>query len=134
MYSARTLFSNFRITIIFLANENFPRPSTIILREKGFNVKSIQEDSPGIADEEIIKIAIELNFIILTFDRDYGELIFRYSNDNPPAVVFFREKGTVPEFAALSLINLLANNDITLSGAFTVIDRNIRQRFYVINR
>lgn len=117
--------------MVFLANENFPRPSTIILREKGFSVRSIQEDSPGIADEEVIKIASELNLIILTFDRDYGELIFRYSKDNPPAVIFFRDTGIVPEFAALALINLLGYTDITLSGAFTVIEnKNIRQRFY----
>ena len=117
--------------MLFLANENFPRPSTTILRENGFFVKSIQEDFPGISDEEVIKIALELNLIILTFDRDYGELIFKYSKDNPPAVVFFREKGTSPEFAALSRINVLSNPDITLSNAFTVIEnKNIRQRFY----
>ena len=52
--------------MIFLANENFPRPSTIFLREKGFNIKSIQEDSPGITDEEVIKIAQELESIILS--------------------------------------------------------------------
>ena len=116
---------------MFLANENFPRPSTIILRENGFNVKSIQEDSPGIGDEEVMQIALALNLIILTFDSDYGELIFRYVKDNPPAVVFFREKGNVPEFAASSLISILANSGITLSGAFTVIEaNNVRQRFY----
>lgn len=72
-----------------------------------------------------------LNLIILTFDRDYGELIFRYSKGNHPAVVFFREKGIVPEFAGSSLVALLANPDIKLSGAFTVIEiNNIRQRFY----
>ena len=131
MYSARALFPYFSIIYVFLANENFPRPSTIILRDNGFNIKSIQEDNRGISDEEVIKIALELNLIILTFDRDYGELIFKYSKDNPPSVVFFREKGNVPEFAAMTLINLLENPDISLSGAFTVIeDKSIRQRFY----
>jgi len=116
---------------MFLANENFPRPGTIILRDNGFPVKSIQEDSPGISDEEVIQIALEMDLIILTFDRDYGELIFRYAKENPPAVVFFREKGMGPGFAALSLINLLKNTELTLPGAFTVIeDKNIRQRFY----
>lgn len=62
--------------MIFLANENFLRPGTIFLREKGFHIKSIQEDFPGITDEEVIKIAQGLDLIILTFDRDYGELIF----------------------------------------------------------
>ena len=116
---------------MFLANENFPRPSTLLLREHGFVVKSIQEDNPGVLDEEVIEIALKLNLIILTFDSDYGELIFKYSKDNPPAVVFFREKGIVPEFAGSSLISLLSNSQISLSESFTVIEvNNIRQRFY----
>ena len=116
---------------MFLANENFPRPSTNILREKGFIVKSIQEDSPGIADSQVIDIALNLNLIILTFDSDYGELIFKYAKDNPPSVVYFREKGNQPEFAAFALTSLLSNTSIELSGAFTVIEaNNIRQRFY----
>lgn len=116
---------------MFLANENFPRPSTNILREHGFEVKSIQEDNQGIPDEEVIEIASRLNLIILTFDSDYGEIIFRYTKENPPAVVFFREKGNNPEFAALSLISLLLNPDVELSKSFTVIEvNNIRQRYY----
>ncbi len=116
---------------MFLANENFPRPSTLILREHGLEVKSIQEDNPGISDEEVIDIASKLNLIILTFDSDYGEIIFRYAKENPPAVVFFREKGNNPEFAALSLLRLLNNQEIVLSNSFTVIEaNNIRQRFY----
>ena len=117
---------------MFLANENFPRPSTIILREKGFNILSIQEDYPGIGDPEVMQLALDLNLIILTFDSDYGELIFKYAKDNPPSVVFFREKGNDPEFAASSLISLLQNSNIALAGAFTVIEtNNIRQRFFI---
>jgi predicted nuclease of predicted toxin-antitoxin system len=116
---------------MFLANENFPRPSTIILREHGYDVKSIQEEAPGISDEEVIRIASESGLVILTFDRDYGELIFRYSVTNPPAVVYFRDKGQAPEFAANALLKLLLNNEIQITDAFTVLeDRSIRQRFY----
>jgi len=116
---------------MFLANENFPRPGIILLRENGFTVTSIQEDSPGISDNEIMKIALDLNLIILTFDSDYGELIFKYANDNPPAVVFFREKGNSPEFAGNALISLLENKILNFSNAFTVIEVNsVRQRFY----
>jgi predicted nuclease of predicted toxin-antitoxin system len=116
---------------MFVANENFPRPSTLILRENGFVIKSIQEDCPGINDAEVIEIALEQNLIILTFDSDYGELIFKHAKDNPPSVVYFKEKGNRPEFAASSLMTLLSNPNIELSGAFTVIEpNNIRQRFY----
>ena len=55
---------------MFLANENFPRPSTLILRQQGFEVTSIQELSSGISDEEVIEIALKLKLIILTFDSE----------------------------------------------------------------
>lgn len=101
------------------------------MRRHKFEVKSIQEDNPGISDEEVIEIALRLNLIILTFDSDYGELIFRYSKKNPPAVIFFREKGNAPEFADLSLISLLNNPHIDLLKSFSVVEtNNVRQRFY----
>ena len=43
---------------MFLANEKLPKPSTLILRKKGFIVKSIQEDFPGITDLDVMKIAL----------------------------------------------------------------------------
>lgn len=102
-----------------------------MLREKGFSIKSIQEESPGISDNAVMKIALDLNLIILTFDSDYGELIFKYAKDNPPAVIFFREKGNSPEFAASALISLPESKAVDLSKAFTVIEvNNVRQRFY----
>ena len=109
---------------MFLANENFPRPSTLLLRKNGFVVKSIQKETLGISDEEVIDIALKLNLIILTYDSDDGELIFKYSKDHPPPVVFFKEKGIVPEFAGSSLISLLGNSQISLSESFTVIEVN----------
>lgn len=117
----------------FLANENFPRPSTLILRENGFSVNSIQEDSPGISDEEVIKIALDKNLIILTFDRDYGEIIFKYSINNPPAVVFFREKGAVPEFAALSLLICLQILTLHYSLLLLLLKKNISDSAYTTN-
>ena len=116
---------------MFLANENFPRPSILFLREHGYNVMSIQEAHPGISDNEVMLIAKEQNLIILTFDRDYGELIFRYAVENPPSVVYFRSKGEGPLFVGQILHDLLVSNQIDISSAFTVIDKNsIRQRFY----
>jgi predicted nuclease of predicted toxin-antitoxin system len=115
----------------FLANENFPRPSILLLRQKGYIVLSIQEESYGISDEAVMQIAIDRSLIILTFDSDYGELIFKYTATNPPSVVFFREKGTTPSFAGNALLDILQKGELQLAGAFTVVEKtNIRQRFY----
>jgi predicted nuclease of predicted toxin-antitoxin system len=67
----------------FLANENFPAPSIRLLKELGIEVKSISENSPGIVDEKVIQIAQKEKRIILTFDKDYGELIFRQHSESP---------------------------------------------------
>ncbi|MBL7726593.1 MAG: DUF5615 family PIN-like protein [Dinghuibacter sp.] len=116
---------------MFLANENFPGPSVTLLRNNGYVVKSIAETTPGIADEEVLRIAINDELIILTFDSDYGELIFRYAHATPPSVVYFREKSNTPNFAGETLLKILSGNLITLANAFTVVEYNgIRQRFY----
>ena len=60
----------------FLANENFPLTSVRLLRQAGHDVVSITEETPGVADDHILARAVIEDRIILTFDRDYGELIF----------------------------------------------------------
>ena len=101
------------------------------MRELGIEVTSITETTPGISDKEVIQIAQKENLIILTFDRDYGELIFRHSIHNPPAIVFFRFKGTTPTFAGDLLREIIKESKIQLENTFTVIEENnIRQRQY----
>jgi len=61
-----------------LANENFPIDSFNYLKLKGFDIKAIGIDYAGVKDEEVMLLAINEGRIILTFDKDYGELIFKY--------------------------------------------------------
>ena len=113
----------------FLADENFPRPSILILRRAGFDVASVAEDYDGAKDEWILSHATSEDRIILTFDSDFGTLIFQKALLAPSAVVYFRYKGRSPRFAAEALLLLLANIEYELSGNFTVIEKNnIRQR------
>ena len=112
----------------FLANENFPFPSMKILRMVGYEVKSIAEDNFGISDEEVLRIAVEEQLIILTFDRDYGELIFKYKMQPPPAVVYFRLKGDNPQAAAQILLERIKFG-LVIENHFSVIDeQGTRQR------
>ena len=112
----------------FLANENFPFPSMKILRTVGFEVKHIGEDNFGISDEEVLKIAVAEQMIILTFDKDYGKLIFKYKMQPPPAVVYFRLKGDKPTDAAKILLERMENG-LVIDNYFSVIDEDgTRQR------
>ncbi|MFH0974454.1 MAG: DUF5615 family PIN-like protein [Spirochaetota bacterium] len=63
--------------IKIIADENIPLKAVQNLRKNGTEIISISENSPGISDEEIIKIAQQNGGYILTFDKDFGELVFR---------------------------------------------------------
>lgn len=116
---------------MFLANENFPKPSTTLLRQAGYLVMSIQENCPGISDRNVIELALQNNLVILTFDRDYGEIIFRHGGAKKPGVIYFRDKGSDPEAAGRLLLKLLLSYQMKFENAFTVAEQtNVRQRFY----
>lgn len=74
----------------FLADENFPYKSVLYLRSNGFEITSIGEENPSIQDREIMRIAIDEERTILTFDRDYGELIFKYNLKPHKGVIYLR--------------------------------------------
>jgi predicted nuclease of predicted toxin-antitoxin system len=115
--------------MVFLANENFPRRSIVILREKGYNIISVFEEMRGAADIDVLKRAVKENLVILTFDKDYGEMIFRHKEIPPPGVAYFRLDNDLPEHPALILSNLIEIYKINLEGFFTVVEfENIRQR------
>lgn len=114
-----------------LANENFPFKSVYYLRDKGYDVLFIGIDNPGIMDAEIMNIAIKEERTILTFDRDYGELIFRYNYKPPKGVIYLRLDEYEPQKPGMIIEEIIKNNEIDLTQALTVIDKNgIRQRKY----
>jgi predicted nuclease of predicted toxin-antitoxin system len=114
-----------------LANENFPYKSIYYLRNKGFDIVSIGMDNPSILDSEIMEIAIREERTILTFDRDYGELIFHHNYRPEMGVIYLRLEEYEPEEPAYIVESILNNNEIELSNSLTVVDKNgIRQRKY----
>jgi predicted nuclease of predicted toxin-antitoxin system len=113
----------------FLANENVPLASVQRLRDAGHDVAAIVDDSPGAKDPTILARAAGEARIILTFDRDYGELVFRLQMPSPAGVVFLRFVPATPEELAIRVLQLLAIPGLVLEGKFTVVDRgHVRQR------
>jgi predicted nuclease of predicted toxin-antitoxin system len=113
----------------FLANENFPLPSVRLLRQAGYDVASVTEDSPGIEDSEVLTRAANEQRVVITFDRDYGELIYRLRLPSPTGVLYLRFRPHTPEEPAILLLNLLQTKGLQFGGQFTVIERDqIRQR------
>jgi len=116
-----------------LANENFPLKSADILRSKGFDVTTVGVEFQGISDREVMEIAIREERTIVTFDRHYGELIFRHGYRPAAGVIYLRWRKFSPEEPGRYLADLLTNAKIDFSQALTVIDEDtIRQRRYKV--
>ncbi|MDI6734728.1 MAG: DUF5615 family PIN-like protein [bacterium] len=60
----------------FVADENIETAIIIFLREKGYDVINIKESYRGVTDERVLKVANQENRILITNDKDFGELIF----------------------------------------------------------
>jgi predicted nuclease of predicted toxin-antitoxin system len=61
----------------FLADENISHLVINRLRVAGFDVASIRETRPATPDKDILEIAVAEDRILITQDRDFGELIIR---------------------------------------------------------
>lgn len=114
-----------------LANENFPFGSIRYLQNKGFDLIAIGIDNHGILDSEIMALAIKEERTIITFDKDYGELIFRHNYKPEMGVIFLRLDEYDLEEPGYIVESILNNSEIELVRTFTVVDNDgIRQRKY----
>lgn len=88
-------------------------------------------DNPSIKDEEIMEIASKDERTILTFDRDYGELIFKHNYKPEKGVIYLRITEFEPELPGHIIEEILLDKEIDVERALTVVDNNsLRQRKY----
>jgi predicted nuclease of predicted toxin-antitoxin system len=107
----------------FLADENFPRPALEALRKAGWDVMSIAEECPGVPDEDVAKLCAGQQRILLTFDKDFGELVFLRGLSTGSGVVLFRITPASPDDAAEMALALVQSQP-DLAGSFCVVTRD----------
>ena len=98
------------------------------LRTEGFDVLSISELSPGISDEVVLKLAKDQGRILLTFDRDYGELVFMRRLPCPVGVIYLRFDPVSPIEPAQILQSFLSRYGSDVIQHFIVLDRDSFRR------
>src|SRR5437763_10183392 len=110
-----------------LANENLPIASVRRLREKGHDVFAVAESMPASKDEGVLSLAAQEGRILLTFDRDYGKLIYGRGMAAPVGVVYLRFVPTTPLQPAEVVLDLA--QVVNLENRYTVVEpHQIRQR------
>lgn len=119
-----------RNVIHFVADESVDASIFAAMRQEGFFVYSIQENRAGIIDEDVLEIANERKAILLTEDKDFGELVYRLKLPHH-GVFLMRLIGLTTEEkaeAALKTVQLYLQE---LPNNFTVLkDGKVRIRKY----
>ncbi len=106
-----------------LANENFPGPAVNALRAAGHDVLWARTDMPGEPDSQILRRAQQETRVLITFDKDFGDLAFRSGLPAQCGVVLFRISIPSPEIAACRAVAELGARD-DWTGIFAVIEEH----------
>jgi predicted nuclease of predicted toxin-antitoxin system len=104
-----------------LADENFPLVAVEALQKQGHDVIWIRTDAPGSIDRVILARAQAENLVIVTFDKDFGELAFRFNLPALNGIILFRITPSSPERIAEVVVAVLAT-DTDFAGNFTVVE------------
>ena len=62
--------------VTLLADENVHRLIVAHLLRDGHEVVHVADLAPSISDEEVLALAVEREALLITNDRDFGELVF----------------------------------------------------------
>jgi predicted nuclease of predicted toxin-antitoxin system len=108
--------------LIFLADENIPLLVIKELRKVGFNIISAAENYRGSSDKEILDISSKNRWIIITFDKDFGDLIYKQNLNKPLGIILLRIAPKSAEYVMQLLKWLLSQPDINFEGNFVVMN------------
>jgi predicted nuclease of predicted toxin-antitoxin system len=72
------------------ANQNISEDCVVKLRRNGHDVLWIRESAPGATDEDVLVRAHGESRLLITFDKDFGQLVFQRGSQASHGVVLFR--------------------------------------------
>ena len=103
----------------FLANENVPADAVTAARTAGFDVAWVREQFPGATDDEVLAVAVAEDRVLLTFDKDFGEMVFNLGRAASPGVVLLRPRLRSPAHLARFTVSVLSQ-PVAWAGQFAV--------------
>jgi predicted nuclease of predicted toxin-antitoxin system len=103
-----------------LADESVDRPIIARLRTDGHEVASIAEDSPGAGDAEILARAFAESVVLLSSDKDFGELVFRHRHQHA-GVLLLRLAGLDEAAKCETVSRAIAEHGGDLPRSFAVL-------------
>ncbi len=106
--------------ITYLADENIPLVVIKELRGEGFAIESIPTNKRGMSDKELLKLAYKSEQVLITFDKDFGQLVFK-ERIQSKGIVLLRFAPTSPSKVKSIIKKILEEKDFNPFGKFVVI-------------
>ncbi|MFM7103808.1 MAG: DUF5615 family PIN-like protein [Verrucomicrobiota bacterium] len=106
------------------ANENIGRETVEALRRAGHDVLWVRESAPGSADADVLAFAQTGRRLLLTFDKDFGDLVYRHGALASSGVMLFRISQTSPSHVADRICAVVASRD-DWEGHYSVVDDTV---------
>jgi predicted nuclease of predicted toxin-antitoxin system len=111
-----------------LADESIDLPIVAHLRQQGHHVSYVAEMDPGLSDEAVLQLARDEQALLLTADKDFGELVFRWRQVSR-GVILLRLAGLPAQRKAKIVATAIEQYGERLVTAFSVITKhNVRIR------
>ena len=104
----------------FLVDESVDRVVVTALRAAGFDTSYVAEGSQGITDDAVLEAASAENRILVTADKDFGDLVFRRAHQSP-GVLLLRLTGLSPARKGALVVAYVGAHSEELSHAFAVV-------------
>lgn len=104
-----------------LANENSPLDVVESLRKEGHDVAWIRTDAPGSKDSDILHRAVTEKRVLLTFDKDFGDLAFQFGLPATCGIVLFRLQASSSAALATMVVAAIRSRS-DWAGNFSVVD------------
>jgi predicted nuclease of predicted toxin-antitoxin system len=111
----------------FLADVNIEKPIIDFFRSNGWDIAWVSDFSPKMDDENLIKFARTEKRILLTNDKDFGELVFLQKKLSH-GIILLRVKGQETGLKVKLMKRLMEEYAEKLAGHFVVVTK-IRFRF-----
>ena len=112
---------------MILADENIHGYIIKTLREEGFAVVSVAETASSIKDYKVIELTLELGYLLLTEDKDFGEWVFAH-HVKDLSVLFLRYSFHEYEEITQALLHLLRTQELQRPFFATITTKKIRVR------
>jgi predicted nuclease of predicted toxin-antitoxin system len=103
-----------------LADEGVDRQIVERLRADGHEVIYIAEMAAGMTDDDVLNLGRDTSSLLLTQDKDFGELVFRQGLATS-GVLLIRLAGLEARAKAASVSAVIKDREAELSGSFSVL-------------